>query len=43
MKLNRRTARRVLAYARPYRRAIVLFVVVIRIESILAEQGQLEV
>lgn len=35
-KLNRRTARRVLGYARPYRRAIVIFVVVIVLESILA-------
>ena len=35
-KLNRRTARRVLGHARPYRRAIVIFVVVIVLESILA-------
>jgi ATP-binding cassette subfamily B protein len=35
-KLNRRTARRVLAFARPYRRAIVTFVVVIVAEAVLA-------
>ena len=35
-KLNRRAARRVLGHARPYRRAIAIFVVVIVLESILA-------
>jgi len=35
-KLNRRTARRVMAFARPYRRAIVAFVLVIVLESVLA-------
>jgi ATP-binding cassette subfamily B protein len=35
-KLNRRTARRVLAFARPYRRAIVIFVAVIVAEAVLA-------
>jgi ATP-binding cassette, subfamily B, bacterial len=35
-KLNRRTARRVLGFARPYRGAIITFVVVIVIESVLA-------
>ena len=35
-KLNRRTARRVLTFARPYRPAIITFVVVIIFESVLA-------
>lgn len=35
-KLNRRTARRVLGFARPYRPAIITFVVVIVLESVLA-------
>ena len=35
-KLNRRTARRVLGFARPYRGAIIAFVVVIVLESVLA-------
>ena len=35
-KLNRRTARRVLGFARPYRGAIITFVVVIVLESVLA-------
>lgn len=35
-KLNRRTARRVLGFARPYRGAIIAFVVVIVVESVLA-------
>jgi ATP-binding cassette subfamily B protein len=35
-KLNRRTARRVLGFARIYRRAIIIFVVVIVLESVLA-------
>ena len=35
-KLNRRTARRVLSFARPYRGAIITFVVVIILESVLA-------
>ena len=35
-KLNRRTARRVLTFARPYRPAVITFVVVIIFESVLA-------
>jgi ATP-binding cassette subfamily B protein len=35
-KLNRRTARRVLGFARIYRKAIIIFVVVIVLESVLA-------
>jgi ATP-binding cassette subfamily B protein len=35
-KLNRRTARRVVGFARPYRGAIITFVVVIVLESVLA-------
>ncbi len=35
-KLNRRTARRVLTFARPFRPAIIIFVVVVVLESVLA-------